>query len=258
MIWERLYAAFAFIGLLCSTATGQTPTAPTSGSVHGLDFHAAASDPYAVAVHKDALTSIGEIQSFFGAPYPDPIHFLLVDDRADFDAAVKKYGLSPTQCWMVGVGTADQMVVLSPEDWKKQACEHNPSDVEATRQLVKHELIHVYHGQFNPTRDFTGIDDLDWFIEGLAVYGSGQLTQERLQQIHSAVVAGQVPDALSKIWTGPNRYGFAGSLVRYVDQKWGRATIVRLLKARSSAEALGTLNTNEKTLLAGWRESLTR
>jgi hypothetical protein len=90
MIWERLYAAFAFIGLLCFTAPGQIPTAPISGSTRRLDFHAAASDPYADAVRKDALTSMGEIQSFFGAPYPDPIHFLLVDDRADFDAAVKK------------------------------------------------------------------------------------------------------------------------------------------------------------------------
>lgn len=122
--------------------------------------------------------------------------------------------------------------------------------------LIKHELIHVYHGQFNPTRDFSDIDDLDWFIEGLAVYASGQLTQDRLRKMQAAVVAGQVPDALSQIWTGPNRYGFAGSLVCYVDQKWGRAAAVRLLKARSSTEALATLGTDERTLLAGWRASL--
>jgi len=150
------------------------------------------------------------------------------------------------------MGTADLMVVLSPQAWRKQACEHDPTNVEATHQLVRHELIHVYHGQFNPTRDFTGVDDLDWFIEGLAVLGSDQLTKGRLEHIQAAVSAGKIPSVLSQVWTGPNRYGFAGSLVHYVDQTWGRATTVRLLKVRSSAEALSLLGTSEKSLLSGW------
>jgi hypothetical protein len=201
---------------------------------------------------------VQQIESFFGAPFPDPVHFKVVGDRAGFDVAVSKYGLSPSQCWMVGMGTADLMVALSPQAWPKQACEHDPKDQESTRSLVKHELIHVYHGQFNPSRDFTGVDDLDWFIEGLAVFGSGQFTKDRVEQMKSAVAQGQTPVSLAKIWTGPNRYGFAGSLVAYVDAKWGRTTTVRLLKVKSTAEALAILGTNEKGLLEGWRESLGR
>jgi hypothetical protein len=253
--WKRLFVVVVLSTPFCSTSFCQTGLAPRA-EARGLDFVALPRDPYANAIHKDASASVFEIESFFGAPFPDPIHFHLVDERADFDAAVKKFGLSPTECWMVGVGTADLMVVLSPAAWRKQACEHDPHDLEATRQLLKHELIHVYHGQFNPTRDFTGVDDLDWFIEGLAVFGSGQLTKDRLDHMEAAVAAGQVPGALSRIWTGPNRYAFAGSLVRYVDQTWGRATLVRLLQARNSAEAFAILRTNEKSLLAGWRASL--
>jgi hypothetical protein len=221
-----------------------------------LDFHAPDGDPFANGMRDEALASVQQIESFFGAPFPEPVHFKVVADRAGFDEAVAKYGLSPTQCWMVGMGTADVMVVLSPEAWTKQACEHDAKDLEATRLLIKHELIHVYHGQFNPTRDFTGVDDLDWFIEGLAVFGSGQLTKDRLDALHTAVAQGQTPTELSKIWTGPNRYGFAGSLVGYVDAKWGRATTVRLLKVKSTAEALAILGTDEKALLNGWRASL--
>ncbi len=253
---KRLAIFLAISVFSCSSLMAQT-AAHTAENARTLDFHAPASDPYANSIREDARKSILQVQAFFGAPFPDSIHFRLVDGRSDFDAAVKTFGLGPTQCWMVGVGTADLMVVLSPADWKKEACEHNPNDVEATRQLVKHELIHVYHGQVNPSRDFTGVDDLDWFIEGLAVYGSGQLTKDRVEHMHTAVVAGEIPHALSKIWTGPNRYGFAGSLVRYVDQEWGRPTIVRLLKARSSAEALTILGTDENVLLAGWQASLT-
>ena len=255
MTLQQFSLVVALSALLCSTPLCQTTA--EAAAKPDLDFHAPASDPYASAIREDVNTSVRQIQSFFGAPFPDPIHFQLVDDRADFDAAVKKFGLSPTQCWMVGVGAAGLMVVLSPEGWKKQACEHHPRDVEATRQLVKHEMIHVYHGQFNPTRDFTGIDDLDWFLEGLAGYGSGQLTQDRLEHMQAVVAVGQIPDALSKMWAGSNRYGFAGSLVRYVDQTWGRPVLVRLLQVGSSTEGLAILGTDEKALLVGWRASLT-
>lgn len=255
MPWKQLSLAVALSTLLCSTSSCQAAFG-TAAKAPIWDFHAPAGDPYANGVRNDANASVKQIQSFFGAPFPDPIHFQVVADRATFDAAVAKFGLSPTQCWMVGLGTADLMVVLSPQAWAKQACEHDPNDLEATRLLVKHELIHVYHGQFNSTRDFTGMDDLDWFIEGLAVFGSGQLTKNRLDQMQAAVSAGQMPTSLSKIWTGPNRYAFAGLLVRYVDQTWGRPTTVHLLKVRNSAEALTLLGTSEKSLLAGWRASL--
>ena len=221
-----------------------------------LDFQAAAGDPDATETRDMAVASAAEIQRFFRASFPDPIHFQVAPDRAAFDRAVAKFGVGPTECWMVGLGTADLMVLLSRSAWKKQACEHDSDDLPSVRRLIAHELVHVYHGQFNPTRDFSGIEDLDWFIEGLAAFGSGQLTEDRLGAMHTAVLAGQFPTSLSKVWTGPNRYGFAGSIARYVDQTWGRATTVRLLKVRSTAEALALLGTSEPSLLQAWHSSL--
>jgi hypothetical protein len=252
MAWKRVSLTFCCVALLCSPAFGQGRS--SRGPV--LQFHASAGDPFAKDIEADARTAMAEIAAFFGAPFADPVTFDLVGTRAAFDAAVKRFGLSPTQCWMVGVGTGDLMAVLSPAGWKADACEHDPANVAATRMLVKHELIHVYHGQRNASRDFTGLDDLDWFIEGLAVYGAGQLTPDRLAKAEAAAAAGQLPAALAKVWTGPDRYGSAGSLVRYIDQTWGRATTVRLLKARSTAEALTMLGRDEPALLEGWRTSL--
>jgi hypothetical protein len=257
MSCKHFFLNVALLMVACSMALCQANRGvPTTTSA--LDFHSGVGDSYENVVREDANASIKEIQSFFGAPFPDPIHFQMVPNRAGFDSAVAKFGVSPSQCWMVGLGTGDLIVVLSPQAWTKEACEHDPKDDEATRQLVCHELIHVYHGQFNPSRDFTGIEDLDWFIEGLAVYGSGQLTKGRLETMQAAVSAGELPSDLSKVWTGPNRYGFAGSLVRYIDQTWGRNITVRLLKVRGSAEALTLLGTNEKSLLSDWHKSLTR
>jgi hypothetical protein len=250
--WKLLFFAIACATLLCRPAFCQTPQ--TKKAV--LDFHAPAGDGYAGEIREDAEESVKQIEAFFGKPYPDAIHFDVVTTRAEFNKDVARWGLSPTQCWMVGVGTADLMVVLSPADWANETCEHDAKDAEATRLLVKHELVHVYHGQHNKARDFTGIDDLDWFIEGLAVYVSGQITPDRMARMQAAVAAGQAPASLSKVWAGLNRYAFAGSLVRYVDRKWGREMTFRLMQARSQAEALRMLGTNEKTLLAGWEASL--
>jgi hypothetical protein len=221
-----------------------------------FDFHAPPGDPYAETIRQDAFASIAEIESFFGAPFPDPIHFHLVPARPEFDQALARFDLGPTQCWMVGMGTADLIVLLSPQAWPKQACEHDPADRQATRRLIAHELIHVYHGQFNAARDFAGMDDLDWLVEGLAVFGSGQLTKDRIEQTRTAAAAGQLPVSLSKVWTGPSRYAFAGSLIRYIDRTWGRPALVRLLKVHTSAQALALLGVSEEKLLAGWRAAL--
>src|SRR5208337_2863276 len=140
--------------------------------------------------------SKAEIESFFAAPFPDPIHFHLVAERPEFDKALAKFDIGQSQCWMVGMGTADLIVVLSPQAWPRQACEHDPSDRDSTRRLVTHELVHVYHGQFNTSRDFTGMDDLDWFVEGVAVFASGQLTPQRLNEAREAVSSGKGPASL--------------------------------------------------------------
>src|SRR6516165_2607432 len=83
---------------------------------------------------------------------------------------------------MVASGVADRMVILSPRVWKTQAAEHDPADAEHLRDLIAHELVHVYHGQHNPRPDFDGMDDSGWFVEGLAVYVSGQLERSHRGQ----------------------------------------------------------------------------
>lgn len=221
-------------------------------------FHAAPDDVAASEVQAMAGSAVADVERFFGHRFPRPVEFDLVPGRAAFDAAIPaRLGMTPTQCWMVGMGIAERMLVLSPSAWKKDACEHDPGDKVELRRLITHELIHVYHGQNNASGDFTGEDDLAWFIEGIAVLGSGQLTDKRLADVRAAAVAGNLPSKLDDIWTGKLRYGAAGSLAGYVDGKWGRKTIYRLLRARSTKEALAMLGVSEADLIAGWKRSLT-
>lgn len=235
--------------LLASCTTGPLAAAT-------LNFQAGPDDPASRQVWSLASTSVGQIERFFGAPFPHPIDFQLARDRAAFDGDFPpELGMGKSQCWMVGMGIGDRMVLLSPSDWKAEACEHDPADATGLQRLIAHELTHVYHGQHNPHPDFAGEDELGWYVEGLAVLVSGQLTPDRVTQVRAGIAAGTAPTRLDAVWSGKLKYAYAGSLAAYVDKRWGRATTRRLLAATSNAEALAMLGTTEPALLADWRKA---
>jgi hypothetical protein len=221
-----------------------------------LDFHIPPTDPSARQVQTLARASARRIEHFFGAPFLHPIDFRLAPSRAAFDAAFPpELAMGKSECWMVGMGVGDRMVLLSPSAWKAEACEHDPSDRTELQRLIAHELTHVYHGQHNLHPDFAGEDDLGWWVEGLAVLVAGQLTPEKVADVRTAIAAGKAPAKLDAVWSGKLRYGFAGSLAAYIDKRWGRAMTKRLLAATSNAQALRMLGTTEDRLLSDWRQA---
>jgi hypothetical protein len=218
---------------------------------------AAAQQP-AAALNGYARESEARIVEFFGAPFRDSVAIQVVQDRAAFDAVLKAmWGMPSTQCWMVAAAGATRLVVLSPEAWARDACEHDAADPEHVRGIIAHELVHAYHGQRNPSDDFAGMDDMGWFVEGLAVLASEQLRLSHAEDAEDAISAGVAPARLADGWSGRYRYGVAGSMVAYIDRRWGRGTVVRLLGATTNDQALGILGVDEATFLAGWRRWVT-
>jgi hypothetical protein len=143
-----------------------------------------------------SLLGIGRqrIETFFGEPFPEPFTVTLAPDRDSFSAVLRaEWGVPETACWMVATGVADFMVILSPRVWEKQACEHDPSDKQHVQDIVTHELAHVFHGQRNPTRDFSGAEEIGWYAEGLAVLVADQLNRDRLSDPAQAVASGAAP-----------------------------------------------------------------
>lgn len=219
-----------------------------------IHFQAAPGDPGARPVEQMLPDARRRVEGFFGQPFREPLNIKLAPIRAAFNAAFPPaWGMSQTECWMVGVGVADFLVVLSPADWAKEACDHKADDSRDLRGIVTHELVHMYHGQHNPTRDFSGADDIGWFVEGLAVLASGQLDETHAGDAAEAIRKGQAPTALGKAWSGQYRYGVCGSLVRYIDQAYGRKTIIALLPAKTPDEVLGRLGLSEAEFLARWK-----
>ncbi len=221
---------------------------------HDIDLKAPSSDPSRAEVVKMLDTGQRQVEAFFHSRFKEIVHVTVAPNRADFDAALPaSWGMGKTECWMVATGVADFLVLLSPSVWKAQSCDHNPDDATEVQRIVTHELVHVFHGQHNPSRDFTGADEVGWFVEGLAVLASGQLDPERLRKTVEAAKAGDVPKTLNDSWSGPNRYGRAGSLVQYLDVKFGRRTLIELLPMTKQGQLLGRLGLSESQLLRDWQ-----
>jgi hypothetical protein len=160
----------------------------------GVSATAAAGNSRSVDIEQMVAVGQKAVTHFFGSPFLEPVRLKVAPDRARFDAALPSdWGMPSSECWMVGVGVADFLLILSPKVWATQACEHDPNNLAATQRLVTHELTHVFHGQRNPTRDFDGADDIGWFIEGLGVLVSGQLDQEHQSDATEAIKAGRAP-----------------------------------------------------------------
>ena len=198
----------------------------------------------------------GRVASFFGSPYPYRFTVRLFTDRASLTdywrRAWGEPGLQP-ECWMVASGTASALALLSPSAWKREACEHDPDDAVATRRLIAHELVHVYHGQVNPDPEFDASEEIGWFVEGLAVLASGQLDGPRLDRARRALAEGKGPKRLAEAWSGPDRYGIAGSLVAWLEKTRGRAALLRMMRCRSNEEILAVAGCSEQDMIRSWR-----
>lgn len=209
-----------------------------------------------VAITKKGIVTV---KKFFGSSFSKKFDLFIHPDRHSLDSTWQKDWSIPgfrSECWMVASGVAARLDLLSPSVWATQACEHVYNETEKTQRLVTHELVHVFHGQQNTSPDFSNTEGIDWFVEGLATYASGQCDTARLSEIKKAVVTGKIPGSLDKFWTGKLKYGLAGSVVMYIDYKYGRAKLKELLPLNKKSEILDSLNTTETELLTGWRKYL--
>lgn len=204
-------------------------------------------------IARDVAVGRQRIEAFFGERFASPVNVVVASDRASFDRALPAaWGIAPSQCWMVGVGVAESLYLLSPSAWAHDACEHR-GDAAEVQGIVTHELTHSFHGQHNPTRDFTGMDDAGWFVEGLAVLVSGQLDDAHAGDARAAIAANAAPAALADAWSGRYRYGVSGSMVRFIDVTYGRRTLVTLLPETSNQQILERLHLSEAEFLSRWR-----
>jgi hypothetical protein len=215
------------------------------------------SKPTVARIERDLRAGFDRVTKYFGAPFPKRFTVFVAHSRKELDPeAMRLWKMPPSEKWMVGMGGTEELILLSPDAWKTDAVEHDPNSTTEFKLIVAHELTHVFHAQVSRKRDLDGLDEMAWFVEGLAVVVSGQLEARHKGHAQAAIREGKAPTKLLDAWTGKNRYGVSGSIVAYVEHKWGRAKVVELMKATSNAKAMKMLGTTEEELLTGWRSSV--
>ena len=202
---------------------------------------------------------IRKIEGYFGESFLKTFDIYLFPSRKDLDAQWGKDWNIPdfkSECWMVASGVAHRLDILSTDRWKTEACEHNPDDKDHIQKILTHELVHVFHGQNNPVPDFNNLDDIGWLIEGLAVLVSGQLDSNRMKDLVDAKSQDKLPSKLKDGWKGKYRYSVCGSLVDFIEKRFGKAVITELLNKTAEKEILNVLGITEEKFLSEWRTSL--
>jgi len=224
----------------------------------GYQLHYTPSDlqnknTYGMLLDQGMLT----VKTFFHSTYPQLFNVYVHPRRHSLDSAWQKDWNMPdfkSECWMVASGIATKLDMISPKQWDREACEHVYGETTKTQQLITHELVHVYHGQRNVSPDFSDTEGIDWFVEGLATYASGQCDSIRLAEVKIALADDKIPKTLDQFWTGKLKYGLSGSMVMFIDKKYGRSKLSGLVPFRKKSELLNALQTTESELLQGWQK----
>lgn len=211
---------------------------------------------FEASMRATVAASKSKVEAFFGKPFPRGFIVEVLPDRKAFDAYfMRKWSVAATEPWMVATGVATGMAILSPKAWATEALEHEATP-DHVSGIVTHELVHVYHGQCNPSGNLDGQDEIGWFVEGLATYASGQLEKEHAGRDETALKEGQGPANLATMWSGKYRYAVSGSLVRFIEKKHGRARLIKLMAETRNSRILKALATTEDQLLEDWRKAV--
>jgi len=223
----------------------------------GYNLKFSSSDKDHVKEYKDLVDNgIVVVTSFFTTPFPQLFAVIIHPDRHSLDSTWQKDWNIPgfkSECWMVASGVASWLNMLSPKTWDNASCEHSYKEIRKTQQVITHELVHVYHGQFNASPDFGNTEGIDWFVEGLATYASGQCDSVRIAEVKNAIFNKKIPGSLDEFWTGKLRYGLSGTVVMYIDNIYGRERLKQLLPFNKKSSLLSALKLTETELLEKWK-----
>ena len=232
----------------------RSPTAPSFSEMQ-VEQHAGYSLEYVAADRAVAESLVPLIdrgrqtaEQFFGTSYAATFVVKIMHDRDALNARWRVV----TRCWEVAGGWATEFDILSPAVWSSQTCGHDGSNANHVTNVVAHELVHVLHGQRNPSF-FAIAASSPWILEGLAAYASGQWAAEYAGAARSALSGGFAPTTFAELWTSSANYPLAGSVFAYVHQRFGTDAVRRLLTAGSEEALLTSLSTDATTLLREWR-----
>jgi hypothetical protein len=247
----------------CSSATDPAPSVNHDGwdtmqqAGISVEFEPADSS-WASTLLADAQLGRTQANAFFNA---DTLHNFVVrvyPSRSVMEPEWRLVFNAPNmqfQCWMIANANAERVLTLSPRVWGSQACGHSSVDAQYVRRIMTHEIVHVLHRRLNTDPALRNLAGSSWLVEGLAVLASGQFDASMAAFARQGLQAAP-PTLLSGLLDTNYGYAFAGSIVDYIDRRYGRGIVVSLLRAADSNAIFAILQTTPAALLSDWRANV--
>ena len=242
----------------CQESTSSAPTDEwLTVTVGGLSIRAVRADSGLVPFVRDAVRNGESIATtFFSAAPLQSYSVSIYPDRSSLTDRWRVAWQFPSfqaECWMIAAAWATELDLLSPQAWSRDACGHDAGNATHVRNVLAHEVVHVLHGQLGQHANISSLLTGQWFTEGLAVYISGMLDVDYAGVVQARLAAGFAPRTFAEVWNDGANYPLSGSIVRYIDRRYGRTALRDLLPARSTTAILTRLGVGEAELLTAWR-----
>jgi hypothetical protein len=186
------------------------------------------------------------------------VRTILVPDGGEFDRCVAEILQIqievPSHPARIGLPQGTNLVLLSPRAYVPGTNLHSPEGYE---RLIGHELTHIVEELLSPN-----IEALPrWWSEGLAMHLSGDWMEEATH-VRKGMVAGGIP-ALAEMQDGAVTdvsvrlcYQWGWTVVQYIEAKYGRAGIRRVVEQCADGGVLAMLGVAPAILERAWTEWL--
>ena len=254
------WLTFLFCGCGSATSTGPQPADEwlTVRDAGVTIEYAAADAQWAAQLLSDAKAGRALITQFFSLDTLADIRVQVYPDRSTMEPAWRTIFNAPNmkfQCWMIANASRQLVVMLSPRVWAAQTCGHSATDARYVARMVTHELVHMLHRRVLSDASVNGFGGNWWWIEGLAVYASGQF--DAGMAAHARQGLSQSPPAsLATMMETNFGYAFAGSVVAYIDRTRGRSPMIALTFAPTADALFSMLGVSSGELFEAWHSAM--
>lgn len=209
--------------------------------------------------YKHAMSGIRKGLRFFGLPPEFPlINIFIAPRRTEYDKLVSHLTKVPTSKGRLGQTQGHDLYIISPKAWATDVhpdylASNGGYDKKVYRQFIEHETIHMIE-EYSSPKNAMEIRP-QWWCEGLAVYTTGQY-RDRInrEETKKDLAIDKLPHITGM--KGRDAYVWGWSLVRYIEKRFGREILKKIIIESCTEDILGFLKLRRNKFELEWRAAI--
>ena len=145
---------------------------------------------------------------------------------------------SRPECWLIAAAWATELDLLSPRAWSPRRLRPRCRQPTHIRNVLAHEVVHVLHGQLGQHANLASLGTRSGSPKDSRSTSRACSTWTTPAPCRPGSTRVSLRARWPRCGTTRANYPLSGSIVRYIDRRFGRAALRSLLDARSTATIL--------------------